>query len=93
MFRATERGAAVDLHVPLVRGKWVAKVGRAARVRWCYRVNVTRLLDTATVSRWMEPTAMSMRFSSVHPAGEVTNTLRHLRGEELITHLGAEYYD
>jgi hypothetical protein len=24
---------------------------------------------------------------------KLKNTLRHLRGEELITHLGAEYYD
>jgi myo-inositol-1-phosphate synthase len=24
---------------------------------------------------------------------KLKNTLRHLRGEDLITHLGAEYYD
>ena len=24
---------------------------------------------------------------------EIKNTLRHLRGEDLITHLGLEYYD
>ena len=28
-----------------------------------------------------------------HPVMKLKNTLRHLRGAELITHLGLEYYD
>ena len=29
----------------------------------------------------------------VHPVIKLKNTLRHLMGEEIITHLGLDYYD
>ena len=40
-----------------------------------------------------QPHPVSTRARRIHSMMKLKNTLRYLQGEDLITHLGLEYYD